>query len=116
MAKKKAAKRKIAERIRRSGPNAEEAKRLADIRAQVKREFPPTGRPRLKPVTKGIGARLRQARERQGLTWYAVAKRAGIPNPATVRDLECCRDVKLSSLEAVATALGMQVSLETVEA
>ena len=116
MAKKKAAKRKIVKRVQRSGPNAEEAKRLAEIRAQAKREFPPTEQPRLKPVTEGIGARLREARETQGLTWYAVAKRAGIPNPATVRDLECGRDVKLSSLEAVAMALGMQVSLETVEA
>ena len=70
---------------------------------------------RLKPVSKGIGARLRESREAQGLTWYAVAKRANIPNSATVRDIECGRDVKLSSLEAVAMALGMQVSLETVE-
>ena len=69
----------------------------------------------MKPVSKGIGARLREAREAEGLTWYAVAKRAGIPNPATVRDIACGREVKLSSLEAVAMALGMQVSLETVE-
>ena len=116
MAKKKAARRKIVKRVRRTGPNAEEAKRLAEIRAKAKREYPPTEQPRLKPVSEGIGARLREARETQGLTWYAVAKRAGIPNPATVRDLECGRDVKLSSLEAVAMALGMQVSLETVEA
>ncbi len=116
MAKKKAARRKIVKRVQRSGPSAEEAKRLAEIRADVKREFPPTEQPRLEPVTGGIGARLREAREAQGLTWYAVAKRAGIPNPATVRDLECGRDVKLSSLEAVAAALGMQVSLETAKA
>ncbi len=115
MTKKKAAKRKIVKRVQRSGPNAEEAKRLAEIRAQVKRKYPPREQPRLKSVSKGIGARLREARETQGLTWYALAKRASIPNPATVRDIECGRDVKLSSLEAVATALGMQVSLETME-
>ena len=115
MAKKKAAKRKIIKRVRRSGPNAEESKRLAEIRAQAKREFPPTEQPRLKPVTAGLGARLCEARETQGLTWYAVAKRAGIPNPGTVRDIECGRDVKLSSLEAVALALGMQVSLEMMK-
>lgn len=62
----------------------------------------------------GIGARIRQAREAQGLTWYAVAKRAGIPNPSTVRDIEYGRDTKLSSVEAIAEALGVALELVTV--
>lgn len=48
------------------------------------------------------------------MTWYAVAKRAGIPNPSTIRDIEYGRDTKLSSVEAVAHALGLR--LELVEA
>ena len=39
---------------------------------------------------------------------------AGIPNPSTVRDIEYGRDTKLSSLQAVAKALGLR--LELVEA
>ena len=115
MAKKKATERKIIKRVRRSGPSAEEAQRLATIREQTKQDFPPTKQPRLKLATEGIGFQLREAREAQGLTWYAVAKRAGISNPATVRDIEYGRDVKLSNLEAVATALGMQVYAATVD-
>jgi DNA-binding phage protein len=43
-----------------------------------------------------------------------VAKRAGVPNPNTVRDIEYGRDTKLSSVQAVAKALGLR--LELVEA
>ncbi|MFV1964893.1 MAG: helix-turn-helix domain-containing protein, partial [Pirellulaceae bacterium] len=67
-----------------------------------------------KPSPPGIPAQIRQARESQGLTWYALAKRAGIPNQATIRDLEQGKDVKLSNLQAVAAALGLE--LELVEA
>ncbi|HJT33453.1 MAG TPA: helix-turn-helix transcriptional regulator [Pirellulales bacterium] len=66
------------------------------------------------PATSGVGAQIRAARETQGMTWYAVAKRAGIPNPSTIRDIEYGRDTKLSSVEAVAHALGLR--LELVEA
>jgi len=115
MARKKATERKIIKRVRRSGPSADEAQRLAAIREKATQDFPPLKRPRLQPATEGIGAQLRAAREAQGLTWYAVAKRAGISNPATVRDIEYGRDVKLSNLEAVATALGMQVFAAAVD-
>ena len=43
--------------------------------------------------------------------WYAVAKVAGIPNPATIRDIEYGRDAKLSNIEAVAAALGLRLEL-----
>ena len=56
------------------------------------------------------------ARERKGLTWYALARAAGIPNPATVRDIEYGRDTKLSSIEAIATALGLKLDLVEAEA
>ena len=109
------AKKQITRRIRRRGPDSrEEQQRLREIREKVRKEFPPRDPPRLKPATEGVAAQLRAAREAQGLTWYAVAKRAGIPNPSTVRDIEYGRDTKLSSLQAVADALGLR--LELVEA
>jgi ribosome-binding protein aMBF1 (putative translation factor) len=108
-------KRRIAGRIRRRGPEGpEELKRLEEIREKVRQEFPPRDPPRLKPATEGIAARIRAARENQGLTWYAVAKRAGIPNPSTVRDIEYGRDTKLSSVQAVAEALGLRLELVEV--
>jgi len=108
-------KNKIVGRIRRSGPQSpEELKRLREIREKIRKEFPPRDPPRLRPATEGIAAQIRAAREAQKLTWYAVAKRAGIPNPSTVRDIEYGRDTKLSSVQAVAEALGLR--LELVEA
>jgi ribosome-binding protein aMBF1 (putative translation factor) len=108
-------KRKIAGRIQRRRPQTQaERDRLRRIREKVKQEFPPRNPPRLRPANEGVGAMLRAAREAQGLTWYALAKRAGIPNPNTVRDIEYGRDTKLSSVEAVAEALGLR--LELVEA
>jgi ribosome-binding protein aMBF1 (putative translation factor) len=99
-------------RLRRAGPeSAEERQRLGEIRKKVREEFPPRDPPRLQPATTGIAAAIRTAREARGLTWYAVAKRAGIPNPNTVRDIEYGRDTKLSSLEAVAEVLGLRLEL-----
>ena len=88
----------------------QEAERLNDIRRKAMAEFPPDpNRPR--PATTGVGAQIRAAREAKGLTWYAVARQAGIPNPATIRDIEYGRDAKLSNIEAVATALGLKLEL-----
>ena len=49
--------------------------------------------------------------ESQGLTWYALAKLAGIPNPNTVRDIEYGHDAQLSNVQAVAEALGLRLEL-----
>ncbi|MBU4272531.1 MAG: helix-turn-helix domain-containing protein [Planctomycetes bacterium] len=107
--------KKILGRIRRSGPESrKEQQRLQEIREKVRLEFPPRDPPRLRPATEGIAARIRAAREAQGLTWYAVAKRAGIPNPSTVRDIEYGRDTKLSSVQAVARSLGLRLELVEV--
>jgi DNA-binding XRE family transcriptional regulator len=92
----------------------EERKRHAAIRPMIEKEFPPAegaGRPASPP---GIPAQIRQARESRGLTWYALAKLAGIPNANTVRDIEYGRDAQLSTVQAVARALGL--SLELTEA
>ncbi len=107
-------KKKIKGRIRQGQRSTEELQRLQEIREKVRAEFPPRDPPRLQPAKAGIAAQIRVARQTQGLTWYAVAKRAGIPNPSTVRDIEYGRDTKLSSLQAVAEALGLR--LELVEA
>lgn len=87
----------------------EERKRHAQIRAAAEREFPPKS-PR-RPAAPGIPATIRAAREAQGLTWYALAQKAGIPNQATIRDIEQGNDVKLSNLQAVAQALGLNLEL-----
>jgi ribosome-binding protein aMBF1 (putative translation factor) len=108
-------KKKISGRLRRQGPiGPAESQRLKEIREKVRKEFPPRDPPRLQPVKEGLAAQIRAARQSQGLTWYAVAKKAGIPNPSTVRDIEYGRDTKLSSVQAIAEALGLR--LELVEA
>lgn len=90
---------------------AEERERHAIIRQAVTREFPPaTGTVHtLSPP--GIPAQIQKAREAQGLTWYAPAKLAGIPNANTVRDIESGRDAQLSTVQAVARALKLRVEL-----
>ncbi len=94
----------------------EERTRHAHIREAALRDIPPkpgTGR---KPSPPGLPAQIRQAREARGLTWYALAKLAAIPNQATIRDLEQGKDVTLSSLQAVAAALGLKLELVEQEA
>src|SRR6266446_9491367 len=95
---------------------AEERKRHAEIREQVMREFPPAPGAGRKDSPPGLPARIRAAREAKGLTWYAVAKLAGIPNANTVRDIEYGREAQFSNVEAVAKALGLRLELiaETV--
>lgn len=78
-------------------------------RATIAKEFPP------KPVENnsrgGIGGRVRAEREARHLTWYALAKLAGIPNQATIRAIEQGKDVRLSNVERVARALGLSLEL-----
>lgn len=90
---------------------AEERARHAAIRQAIVQEFPPAkggGRSESPP---GIPIRIRQAREARGLTWYALAKLAGIPNANTVRDIEYGRDAQLSTVQAVARVLGLRLDL-----
>jgi ribosome-binding protein aMBF1 (putative translation factor) len=91
----------------------EEKRRHAEIRAAAYKDFPPkqSARP---PAPKGLPAAIRAAREAQGLTWYALAQRAGVPNQATIRDIEQGKDVKVSNLRAVAHALGLELELVPV--
>jgi DNA-binding phage protein len=92
---------------------ADERRRHAEIRRKVMQEFPPAEGAGRKESPAGIPAQIRQAREARGLTWYAVAKMAGIPNTNTVRDIEYGRDAKLSNVQAVAEALGLRLELVT---
>lgn len=105
-------KKKITDRIRSLGPtNDEERRRLDEIRGNVMEEFPPLDPPRLQPVASGIGAQIRLAREAQGLTWYSLAEKAGLPSPGIVRDIEYGREVTLSNIETVVAALGLKLEL-----
>jgi DNA-binding XRE family transcriptional regulator len=89
----------------------EERARHARIREAAVREIPPktgTGR---KPSPPGIPSQIRREREARGLTWYALAKLAGIPNQATIRSIEQGKDVKLSNLQSIADVLGLTLEL-----
>jgi DNA-binding XRE family transcriptional regulator len=90
---------------------ANERARHAEIIEAARKDFPPSTRPRRKSAAPGIPSKIRKAREALGLTWYALAKAAGIPNQATIRDIEQGKDVKFSNLEAVAAALGLKLEL-----
>jgi len=89
----------------------EERARHAQIRAAAMQDIPPKPGARRQPPPPGIPARIRQAREARGLTWYALAKVAGVPNQATIRDIGLGKDVKLSNLQAVAAALGLKLDI-----
>jgi DNA-binding phage protein len=102
--------KKELKRVLRSA-TAEERKRHAEIRAQVMQEFPPVKDAGRKNSPSGIPGQIRAAREAKGLTWYAVAKLAGIANSSTVRDIEYGGDAQLSDVQAVAKALGLRLEL-----
>jgi len=100
-------------RVAREFSEAEIAKH-DEVRRKVMEEFPPKVPRARKHVPQGIGVAFYEARMAQGLTWYAVAQAAGIPNSRTVREIEEGKDAKLSSLLAIAKVLGLR--LEAVEA
>ena len=103
------AKKKISKRVTRRFSEAEK-QRYRKIRQQTEEEFPSARRcGRVSPP--GIPSQIRAAREARGLTWYALAKQAGIPNSNTVRDVEQGRDVKLTNLQAIAKVLDLTVKL-----
>ena len=89
----------------------EERARHAQIRAAAAQDIPPKPRVGPAPSPPGIPAAIRHAREAQGFTWYALAQRAGLPDQATIRDLEQGKDIKLSDLACVAAALGLKLEL-----
>ena len=94
---------------------AEEKRRHEAIRQKVMKEIPPAVASGRRPSPAGIPSQIRAAREAKGLTWYAAAKAAGIPNPNTVRDIEYGRDATLTSVQALAAALGLKLELTTAE-
>mgnify|MGYP002624023748 FL=1 len=101
-------KSRVTNRKTREGEiGAKEAERLTKLRNQAKADYPPAPSPQF--PDEGIGATLRKARQAQGLTWYAVAKIAGIPHAATVRDVELGKDAKISTVVAIAKALGLAI-------
>ena len=93
----------------------EERTRHAQIREAAMEDIPPKAGTSRKPAPSGIPAQIRVAREAQGLTWYALANRAGIADQRIIRDVEQGKDVSLSSLQTVAAALGLELELVEVE-
>ena len=91
--------------------SVKERKRLAAIRQTVMEEFPPAQSAAKQESPPGIPTQVRQAREAQGLTWYALAKRAGILSADTVRAIEYGEDVPIGTVQAVAKALGLRLEL-----
>src|SRR5437870_10392348 len=89
----------------------EERARHAQIRRAAMQDFPPKPSTGRTPSPPGIPARIREAREARGLTWYALAKAAGVPNQATIRNIEQGKDVKLSSLQSVAAVSALKLEL-----
>ncbi len=89
----------------------EERSRLRETRKRIMEEIPPRVQPQLRPVTSGIGAQIRAAREAQGLSWYTLAEKAGIPSANIVRDAEFGREVTLTNIEAIVSALGLKLEL-----
>ena len=93
--------------------SASENSKHEEIRRKVQTEFPPKAKPESRPLNSTIANRLREARESQGLTWYAVAKAASIPNSGTIRDIESGKDAKLSNIEAIANVLGLKLEWQS---
>jgi ribosome-binding protein aMBF1 (putative translation factor) len=101
------------ERITKRKLTASEKAKHEGIRRKVQTEFPPKAKPVNAPLRGTLAHALREAREAQGLTWYALAKAAGIPNSGTIRDIESGKDAKLSNLEAIAKVLGLKLELRS---
>jgi len=95
---------------------ADERRRHAEIRQKIMEGYPPAPDAGRQESPPGIPAQIRQAREARGLTWYALAKLAGIPNANTIRDIEYGRDAQISTVQLVAKAVGLRLDLveETV--
>jgi ribosome-binding protein aMBF1 (putative translation factor) len=89
----------------------DERERFAQIRKAVSEEIPPKKNAGKQASPPGIPTQIRHAREAKGLSWYSLAKLAGVPNQATIRDIEQGKDVKLSNLKSVAAALGLRLEL-----
>jgi transcriptional regulator with XRE-family HTH domain len=66
----------------------EDRLRHAQIRAAAECDFPPAATAARPPAPPGIPAKIRAAREARGMTWYALAQAAGIPNSGTIQDIE----------------------------
>jgi ribosome-binding protein aMBF1 (putative translation factor) len=89
----------------------EERARHVAIREAAIQDFPPKREAGQAPSPPGIPASIREAREARRLTWYALAKLAGIEKPSTIRDIERGDEVRLSDLQRVAGALGLKLEL-----
>jgi ribosome-binding protein aMBF1 (putative translation factor) len=90
---------------------ADESARHDEMRTLAMDEFPPLDPPRQPSVKNQIAAAIRTARTDQGLSWEALAKKAGIPDSNIVRDIEYGHDAPLSNVQFIAEALGLRLQV-----
>ena len=62
-----------------------------------------------------IGRTIRERRKALGISFYRVAKQAGVKNQTTVKMIEDGNNVKLHAVEAVCEVLGLELRAVTRE-
>ena len=82
----------------------------SEVRNQVMEEIPKLKRMRGATLSP-IAQKIKLAREEKGMSWYSLARAAGIPNSGTVRDIERGKDAQMSNVEKVAAVLGLELEL-----
>jgi ribosome-binding protein aMBF1 (putative translation factor) len=87
----------------------EERQQAEGIRAAATQDFPPKIVEQPTPPP-GIPSRIRDARERRGMTRYELGQIANVPS-TVVRAIEQGGDVPLSQFQAVVAALGLAIEL-----
>lgn len=63
------------------------------------------------PVATSLGILIRHAAEDQGITLVELSERSGVPRGSLYRYIDGDRDMKISTIEAIATALGMDAGV-----
>lgn len=62
-------------------------------------------------TARALGTLIRRAAEDKGMTLVELSEKSGIPRGSLYRYIDGDRDVKLSALEAIATALGLDAGM-----
>lgn len=63
------------------------------------------------PTAAALGAIIRNTAEDKGMTLVELSERSGIPRGSLYRYLDGDRDMKLSNIEAIATALNLDAGI-----
>lgn len=63
------------------------------------------------PTARALGSLIRRAAEDRDMTLVELSERSGIPRGSLYRYIDGDRDMKISSIEAVAEALGIDAGV-----